>query len=516
LLARHDDRRAGSRREAGPSRVLEVRGVSKSFGPVRALDRVSLSVERATIHGIVGQNGAGKSTLMQTLVGVYSPDQGEILLDGQPVHIRNPDHARRLGIRIIYQELNLVPYQTVAENIFLGVEPRRFGVLNRTEMERRATRLLSLLGSDLPVRVKVETLNIGQQQLVEIAKALAWEARVLILDEPTAALEMHDMKYLFAVLERFRRQGGTALYVSHRLNELFGICDSVTVLRDGRLIDTLDIQSASRAGIVRMMIGRPLSEVFPPKAREPSLEPVLEVKGLSGALLKDVSFEALHGRILGVVGLEGSGIRELGKVLVGDQSIRRGEIRVDGRPLTLTSPRDALRAGIVYLSSDRKREGLFSILSLAHNVAIGSLDERRNKGLIDVATERDFVKDSISRLSITTPSPGQEVRFLSGGNQQKALLARWLATEPKVFVLDEPTRGIDVGGKAEIYKLMRGLAEAGATVVMINTDLTEALGMSDEVMVLRAGEISARLSGTAPEEEVLSHVVGVAPEAGIT
>ncbi len=491
--------------------ALEVRHVSKSFGVVRALDDVSLEVQPGTIHGIVGQNGAGKSTLMQILAGVFPPDEGEIVLDGTPVTLRNPDHARLLGIRIIYQELNLVPYQTIAENVFLGIEPRtQLGLLNKRAMRRGSRELLALLGSSLPVDLRVDALNIGQQQLVEIAKALAWRSQLLILDEPTAALEMHDIERLFDVLVRFHEQGRTALYVTHRLNELFRVCDRVTVLRDGQIVQTADIGKTSRAEIIRMMIGRPLAEVFPERAARDEGPAVLEARSVSSGLLRSVSFTARAGAISGIVGLEGSGIRELGRVLIGDQPIESGELIVSGRRVVFGGPRAAVRAGIVYLSSDRNKEGLFSILPVGHNIGVASLERLRRAGVIDARAERRLVLEGVARLGIQTPNTAQEVRFLSGGNQQKVLLARWLATKPRVFVLDEPTRGIDIGSKAEIYALMRELADAGAAVLMISTDLTEVLGMSDEIVVLHAGEVAARLPGGAQEDEVLAHVVGAA------
>jgi ABC-type sugar transport system ATPase subunit len=491
--------------------ALEVRHVSKSFGIVQALNDVSLAIEAGTIHGIVGQNGAGKSTLMQILAGVFPPDEGEVILNGTPVTLRNPDHARRLGIRIIYQELNLVPYQTIAENVFLGIEPRtRFRLLDHRTMRRLTRELLALLGSSLPVDLKIDALNIGQKQLVEIAKALAWKSQLLILDEPTASLEAHDVDRLFEVLVRFREQGRTALYVSHRLNELFQICDRVTVLRDGQLVQTADIGNTSRAEIIRSMIGRPLAEVFPERATREEAQAVLEVRGLSTGLLKNVGFTAKAGRICGIVGLEGSGIRELGRVLIGDQPIEQGQLTLNGQRVAFTAPRAAVRAGIVYLSSDRKKDGLFPILPVGQNISLALLDQLRRLGLIDSGSERHFVRDGIDRLAIQTPTPTQEVRFLSGGNQQKVLLARWLATKPCLFVLDEPTRGIDIGSKAEIYAIMRDLADSGAAVLMISTDLTEVLGMSDEILVLHAGEVVAMLPGGAQEDEVLAHVVGAA------
>jgi ABC-type sugar transport system ATPase subunit len=491
--------------------AIEVRGISKRFGVVQALDNVSLAVPRATIHGVVGQNGAGKSTLMQIISGVFTADAGALLLNGSRVTMRDPDHARRLGVRIIYQELNLTPYQTIAENIFLGIEPRnRLGLVNRRVIRKRSRELLNRLGSSLPVDVKIEELSIGQQQLVEIAKALAWESQILILDEPTAALELQDIERLFDVLMRFREHGGSALYVSHRLGELFRICDSVTVLRDGFVVSSGAIADTNHDGIVKMMLGRPLSEVFPPLRGRKDAVPIVQAQGLVTGGLRDVSFEARAGCILGVVGLEGSGIRELGRVLIGDEPLDQGEVVIGGKRRRLNRPAVAVKSGVVYLSSDRRRDGLFPILSVSHNISVGSLRRESRAGVINRRHERRIVEDGIRKLSIRAPSTAQEVRFLSGGNQQKVLLARWLGTEPKVFVMDEPTRGIDVGSKAEIYSIMRELADRGAAVIMVSTDVTEVLGMSDEILVLHAGEIAARLPGGVSESEVLPHVLGVA------
>ena len=487
--------------------VLEFESVTKSFGVVRALDDVSLRVDRGVVHAVVGQNGAGKSTLMRILAGVFPPDAGSLWLEGEAVTPRNPDHARRLGIRIIHQELALVPELTVAENIALGVEPRRHVLLDRRRMKTRAREILERLGHELPVDRKVGTLDIGQQQIVEIAKALAWQAKILILDEPTAALERQDVERLFGVLRRFRERGGTALFVSHRLDELFQICDVVTILRDGRVVQTVPIAATTKGEIIRLMTGRPLSEVFPARPSGPDAGALLEVQAVSGTVLRDVSFTAKAGRILGIVGLEGSGIREIGKILVGDRLPLSGSVVVNGKALELTSPKAALAAGIVYLSPDRRREGLFPILQLGHNIAIGTLDNRTRLGLIDLRAERRLVADSIHRLAIATPGPRQEIQYLSGGNQQKALIARALASRPRVFVFEEPTRGIDVGAKAEIYALIRDLANAGAAVVILSNDLTEIVGLSDEIIALFEGQSVADLPGGTREEEVLPHIV---------
>ena len=493
----------------GPTVALEFERVSKSFGVVRALDNVSLDVQAGTIHGVVGQNGAGKSTLMRVLAGAFHQDGGVVRLDGEELRLRSPDHARRRGIRIIHQELTLVPALSVAENVSLGVERRgRLGVLDRRGMRHRAQKLLEQLGhgDDFGVEQKVEDLNIGQQQIVEIAKALAWEAKILILDEPTAALELQDTERLFGVLRRFREHGGTALYVSHRLDELFEICDRVTVLRDGRVVDTVAIGDTDKAGIIQMMIGKQLTEMFPERAEGGDAQPVLEVDTLSSAGLREVTFTARGTRILGIVGLEGSGIREIGKVLIGDRSIDAGRVVLNGAELAIDSPRAARAAGIVYLSADRKAEGLFSILPLSQNVAIGTLAERLRGIFIDLGAERRLVDTSIGQLEIQTAGPRQEVQYLSGGNQQKVVMARSLAARPVVFLLEEPTRGIDVGAKAEIYALIRRLADDGAAVVVISNDLTEMVGLSDEIVALFEGKVAATLPGGTQEEKVLAHI----------
>jgi ribose transport system ATP-binding protein len=488
--------------------ALELRDVSKSFGNVRALQNASLRIERRTIHAVVGQNGAGKSTLMQILVGVFPPDAGMIVLDGVETSIHDPDHARRLGIRIIYQELNLIPYQTVIENISLGIEPRtKLRLLDRRAMRRRATAALARLGHEKLVDRRIDELDVSQQQVVEIAKALAWDARVLILDEPTAALERQDVERLFEVLRRFREQGGTALYVSHRLEELVGLCETVTVLRDGKVVDTVATASTTKAEVIRLMIGRQLQEVFPEHDADAEAPVLLEATRIRTSELRDVSLQARTSRILGVVGLEGSGIRELGRVLAGDRPPDEGDIHLEGVKTRLDSPGRSLAAGIVYLSADRKNEGLFPILSVAQNIAVGTLDERRRLGFIDLSAEAQLVGRSIERLAIRTPSSAQEIRFLSGGNQQKALIARALAAHPRVFVLDEPTRGVDVGAKAELYLLIRELANAGAAVIIISTDLTEIVGMSDELLVLREGYVTGRFGAGVSEREVLSHLL---------
>ena len=488
--------------------VLEVKAVSKAFGVVRALDNVSINVREGGIHGLVGQNGAGKSTLMRILAGAVRPDAGELLLDGAPITIRSPAHARGLGISMIHQELNLSPYQTIAENISLGGEPRgSLGFVSQEKMRVRASAALNRIGSSLSVDMPVHRLDVEDRQLVEIAKALASDTRILILDEPTAALEARQVDRLVDVLLRFREQGGTALYVSHRLDEIARLCDVITVLRDGRVAASINARTATREGVVELMIGRPLGDLFPPRASGEAFEPILEARRLTGRSFADLNFTVQRGRILGFGGLEGSGMREVGRVLAGDRTPISGEILVDGKRARYGSSREALRRGIIYVSADRKNEGLFGILSVRENISIGTLSSRLKMGFIALRSERRVVNDSVKRLRIQTPNAAQEVRRLSGGNQQKVLLARWLPARPNVAIFDEPTRGLDVGAKGEIYRLMRELTTQGVGVVMISSDLTEIVGMADEIVALRGGRRVGMFAGGISEADLLGAIL---------
>jgi ABC-type sugar transport system ATPase subunit len=489
--------------------AVRVQGISKSFGPVQALKNVSLSVRRGTIHALVGENGAGKSTLMRILDGAVRADEGEIQLFGETTAIRDPHHARELGIQMIHQELSLVPYQRVWENICLGVERTRTRVfLDKRAMKRQAAEALERLGSTVSVHAKVSDLPLAEQQVVEIAKALARDSRILILDEPTAALETHQVEVLFDVLNRVREQGRTAVYVSHRLGEVLSLCDQVTVLRDGAVVGDNTVANMTQDELIRMMLGTTLGAIFPPRAASSSKESVLvKLDAVSTETIRDVTIDVVPGLVTGITGLAGAGVHELGRVLTGGSRPVHGGIAIDGRQVRLTSPRVALRNGVVYVPADRRREGIFPILAVRENIAIGTLDERVRFGFIRRGAEEKLVKANVDRLRIQTPTIMQEVGLLSGGNQQKILLARWLAAQPRVMVLDEPTRGIDVGTKAEIYALMREFADAGVAVVMISTDLTEVVGMSDEIVAMRGGRVVKRLEGGCPESDVLSALV---------
>jgi ribose transport system ATP-binding protein len=409
---------------------------------------------------------------------------------------------------MIHQELNLSPYQTIAENISLGAEPRgRLGFLDDRARRTRATRALQRIGASLAVDTPVYRLGVEERQLVEIAKALAGNARLLILDEPTAALEARQVDRLVEVLLRFREHGGTALYVSHRLDEIARLCDHITILRDGRVAATVDAKTVTRDAVVELMIGRPLGDLFPPRATGSEAAPRLEARGLWGTGFEDLSFTIRAGRVLGFAGLEGSGMREVGRVLAGDRAPTAGEILIDGRPVRYRSPRRALRAGVIYVSADRRNDGLFGILSVRENISIGTLASRLRMGLVALRAERRVVNESIRKLGIQTPTSAQEVRRLSGGNQQKVVLARWLPAAPRVAIFDEPTRGIDVGAKSEIYRLMRDLTNADVAVLMISTDLTEIVGMADEIVALRGGQAVGTFDGGITEAKLLGAIL---------
>jgi len=494
--------------------VLELRDISKAFPGVKAVDNLSLEFYRGEVHALVGENGAGKSTLMKIIAGAYQPDAGEIILRGQRVQFRSPHDAQLMGISIVYQEFGLIPDMSVAENIFLGREPKtRFGLLDRAEMERAARELLQRLNTDLDVRLPVTQLSVAQQQLVEIAKALSLEASLIIMDEPSAALTGTELERLFEIIESLKQMNVTVIYVSHRLEEVFSIADRVTVLRDGEWINTLPVKDTDRAGLIRMMVGRSLQETFPAGVGGSDQE-VLRVEGLSReGVLSDISFVLHRGEILGVAGLVGSGRTELARAIFAADSRDTGEVYVSGKKMDFRGPADAMRAGIGFLTEDRKAEGLALSLSVRHNIALPSLDRRSLLGFVREAEEKRTVQASIDELDIRTTGMEQEVRYLSGGNQQKVALAKWLNTEPQIIIFDEPTRGIDVGVKAEIYQLMRKMADDGKAILMISSELPEVLGMSDRILVMHEGRVVGELTAEeATEREVLSLACGVVGE----
>ncbi len=471
-------------------RLLELRGVSKSFAGIRVLKDVDFDVRRGEVHALLGENGAGKSTLIKIISGVHAPDEGGMIQIGETQYkALTSREAARGGIATVYQELLLFPELSVAENVFLGHAPRtRFGTLDWSLMRRQARQLLDSLDShDLDVDAKVSTLSVANRQRVEIAKALSQNARVLIMDEPTAALADADVRRLMIVVKRLRERGVGIVYVSHKLPEVFELADRVTVLRDGALIGTLPIAEVTEQSLVAMMVGRDIAQLFPKPV--PNIgDVILRVKDLAfGDRVHDISFELRRGEILGIAGLVGSGRTELALTLFGITPATAGSIELEGRKITITSPRQARDLGIAYVPEDRGLQGLVRPMTIAQNVSMAALNRVTNGLFMRFAAELKLAADAITRLGIRARGPEQVVGQLSGGNQQKVVLGKWLATNPRILIMDEPTRGIDVGAKSEIHALMGKLAQEGMAIVMISSELPEVLGMADRVLVMHGG-----------------------------
>jgi ribose transport system ATP-binding protein len=481
---------------------VTMQGIGKSFGPVRVLEGVDFSVAGGEIHAIMGENGAGKSTLMKILSGAYSADSGQILIDGQVVTIRSTRDAEALGIAIIHQELNMIPQLSVLDNLFLGREPNHFGVIESHRMHGEAASWLSRVGAGrIDMNRAAETLSIGLQQLVEIAKALSLNTRVLIMDEPTASLTDREIDTLFGIMTELKSRGVGIVYVSHRMDEIFKICDKVSVLRDGHFIGERAVAQTSFDEIVKMMVGRELEERFP--RRDVALGPVrLEVDDLTDAgHISHIHFEVHAGEVLGVAGLVGAGRSRILSTLFGVNRRTAGTVRLDGQPLSIKHPADAIAAGIGFVTEDRKSLGLVLGLSLRENITLVHLGKYSHGGIIDRKAENAVVKELIDELQIRARDSELEVKALSGGNQQKVVFAKWLAKPPKVLLLDEPTRGVDVGGKAEIYHTINRLAAAGTAIVMVSSELPEVLAMSDRILVMREGQQAAILDAKATNQE---------------
>ena len=491
-------------------RLLELRGITKSFPGVRALDRVDFDLEPGEVHALLGENGAGKSTLMKILSGSLRKDAGTIVVDGRPVDIAGPQHAMQLGIGMVYQELSLVPTLTVAENIFLGRWERTRGRIRWDRIHRAAAAALQRVGSDIRPHQLVRQLSMAEQQLVEIAKVLSRDARILLLDEPTSALSERETERLFEIIRRLKREGVGIVYVTHRLAEVMAISDRVTVLRDGRRIATVATREVSQLDLVRMMVGRELRQQHPKERRQPG-GVLLSVRDLSTeAGLRGISFQVRAGEIVGVFGAMGAGRTELARALFGLDRVRGGEIRVDGRLLRLRGPADAIRAGMGYLTEDR-RQGLVMTLPIPPNVTLASLPAVSRLGFLRSRREAELAERMVRELRVATPGLDRRVGHLSGGNQQKVALARWLVSQARVLIFDEPTRGVDVGARAEVYGLMNELARGGAGILMLSSDLPEVLGMSDRVLVMQRGRITAEFTHeTATAEAVMQAAVGAA------
>ena len=494
----------GSSREPGYQPILTLRGISKSFPGVQALRDVDLDVRAGEIHALMGENGAGKSTLMKIVAGVYQPDAGTILLDGQPVSFAHPREAQERGISIIHQEFNLLPERTVAQNIFLGREPKRGLIVDNAEMERQTARVLADLGVERSISPKatVGRLSVAQQQTVEIARALSFDARIVVMDEPTAALAPAEVEALFARIQALRERGIAFIYISHRLEEIMALTDRITVLKDGELVGTVETAETTPAQLVSMMVGRELSSYYPPYAEPNDIgEPVLRIEDGGNAKLRDINLTVRQGEVVGIAGLEGAGRTELARAVFGVDPFTTGTMEVAGDRVRFTHPREAIRAGIGFLTEDRKIEGLILPQGIRDNALLAwrSLGRRGRKD--DAGPD---VIDQARRVDLRAAGLDQEVRFLSGGNQQKVVLMKWLSSGARLFIFDEPTRGIDVGAKAGIHELIRELARAGAAVLMISSELPEVIGMSDRIVVMRNGTIAGELPRESTETEIMA------------
>jgi rhamnose transport system ATP-binding protein len=488
---------------------VEFRGISKHFGATAALTDVSMDLRTGEIHGLVGENGAGKSTLVKVLAGVHQPDSGTILLDGEATQVHGPAHSRALGIAVVHQEPRLFPDLTVAENVFIGHAPSgRLGTIDWGATRRAAEALFRELDVQVDVGAPVRGLSMADQQLIEIAKSLSLEAQVLILDEPTASLSSHEVERLFAIVRRLRDRGVSVLFVSHRLDEVFALCDRATVFRDGRHVVTTATSELTTADLVRHMVGRTVS-LFP-KVETPIGDVLLEVSGLTRVgVFRDVEFSVRAGEIVGFAGLVGAGRTEVARVLFGIDQRDHGEIRLGGLPVSFSSPSAAMHAGIAYLPEDRHQEGLVQDFSIAQNVTLPILPRLFPRLWIRSAAESRVAHEHTEQLNVRMTGVDQLVGALSGGNQQKVVLAKWLASRPRVLILDEPTRGIDIGAKVEVHRIISELAASGLGIILISSDLPEVLAMSDRIIVLHEGRITADIPrDRATQERVMFAATG--------
>ena len=488
--------------------ALEMRHISKTFPGVRALDDVSLTVMLGEVHALLGENGAGKSTLMKILAGAQPKDTGEILLNGKPVHIDSPQSAMELGISIIYQEFNLVPYLNAAENIFLGREPRAKipSFVDFRKMYADAQAIIDRLGVKLNVRTPVNRLSVAQQQMVEIAKATSRKSRVIVMDEPSATLTEHELASLFTLIRQLQSEGVSIVYISHRLEEVFEIANRVTILRDGRWVATEKVADLDRDQIIRYMVGRELKDIIP-KAPAAVKEPALRVVHLNRTgVLHDINLTVHCGEVLGLAGLVGAGRTEVARAIFGADPIDSGRIELFGKPVRIHSPESAIRHGIGLITEDRKAQGLILGMAVRENTTLANLAALSRFGFVCRAKEREAATKYVKDLRVRTPTIEQAVQNLSGGNQQKVVLAKWLFTKSKILLFDEPTRGIDVGAKTEIYQLINQLAAEGVAIIMISSELPEILGMSDRILVMHEGRIAGELSRAEATQEKIMHL----------
>ena len=496
---------------------VEMRGIVVQFPGVRALNGVSLDVHAGELHVLLGENGAGKSTLIKVLSGVRAPDSGEVYVDGRTVRLRHPRDAQALGINAIHQELNLAPDLSVAENIFLGREPmlvRALGIVDRHALVRQARQILASLDLRVPPDAKVKDLGVAGQQMVEIAKALSLESRLLVMDEPTSALTSREIDRLFATVRELKRRGVAIVYISHRLDDVKALGDRATILRDGALVGTVSVADTPIDELIRLMVGRDLKDKFPKATVDPGGD-ALRVEHLTRAgVLHDVSFHVRRGEIVGLAGLVGAKRTETARAIFGADPLDGGRILVHGTPVTIRSPRDAVRLRMALIPEDRKRQGILAAMSVRENITLSSLPRFAHAGVVDIRAERADARRYATSLRVAAPDLERPVVHLSGGNQQKIVIAKWLSTDADVLLFDEPTRGIDVGAKVEVYQLMGELVRRGAAILMISSELPEILGMSDRILVMRDGRIVGAFDRRdATEERILECALRGAPVA---
>ena len=497
-----------------PEPLMEVRNISKRFPGVVALNDVSLEFFPGEVHAVVGENGAGKSTLMKIMAGAYSLDSGSMHLEGEKVSFAHPDEAHQKGVSIIYQEFNLLPERTVAQNIFLGREPSRLGVVDTRELNKRALAVLQELGVGdmISPTALCSTLSVAEQQIVEIAKAISFDSKVLIMDEPTAALTYVEVQLLDDLVQRLIKRGMAVIFISHRLVEVFDIATKITVLKDGTLVGTVLTKDVTPEKIVYMMVGRDLDHYFPPLGKKEEFgEVVLRVKNASNQFIKDVSFELRKGEVLGVAGLQGSGRTELAQALFGVMPFKSGEIELKGKVIAIKQPTTAIKNKIGFVTEDRKSEGLASHQPIRDNILLTVRAIRNMFGFIHkdgVGNSRKLVPTLGGQVDIRTDSYDREVQFLSGGNQQKVVLAKWLASDADLFIFDEPTRGIDVESKASIHDMIRGLTKKGTAVLMISSELPEIVGMSDRILIMSDRKLAGELPAKSTEQEIMLMATG--------
>ncbi|MCM3126947.1 sugar ABC transporter ATP-binding protein [Paenibacillus provencensis] len=490
---------------------IQMKGIHKSFGTNNVLTGVDFDLVEGEVHALMGENGAGKSTLMNILIGLHERNEGTILIDGKETYFSNPREAEQFGIAFIHQELNIWPDMTVLENLFIGKElTSKVGFLNTKQMKTLAKSQFEKLAVSIPLDQEAGECSVGQQQMIEIAKALMTNAKVIVMDEPTAALTEREIEKLFAVINSLRKQGVSIVYISHRMEEIFAICDRITVMRDGKTVDTKPIPETSFEEVVRKMVGRELTERYPARSPKPG-EVVLEVKNIGRKdAFDNVSFSVRSGEIVGFSGLMGAGRTEIMRALFGLDSLHSGEMLVRGKKVNIRKPDDAVKHGIGFITEDRKDEGLVLDFSIRENMVLPNLFSFSGKaGLISSKKEKEFVDTLIKRLLIKTESSETAARNLSGGNQQKVVIAKWVGIGPSVLILDEPTRGVDVGAKREIYQLMNELTDRGVAIIMVSSELPEVLGMSDRIIVVHEGHISGELSrNEATQEKIMTLATG--------